>query len=110
MVSTMKMVVVVGGLSLALTTGAGIASAQPDVSPIINSTCNYSQVMAALNAESPDTYGQVATNPAFVAGLQNLIASPPAGRRQIVAQWQSVPAVQPYIPLISQVANTCNNY
>ena len=110
MVSTMKMVMAVGGLSLALTTGAGIASAEPDVSPIINSTCNYSQVMAALNAEDPNMAGQVSANPALVAGLQNLIASGPEGRRQTVAQWQNVPAIQPYIPLIAQVANTCNNY
>lgn len=110
MQSTMKLVVAVSGLSLALSTGAGIASAQPDTSAIINSTCNYSQVMAALNAEDPNMAGQVSSNPALVAGLQNLIASGPEGRRQTVAQWQGVPALQPYIPLISRVANTCNNY
>jgi hemophore-related protein len=110
MQSTMKLVVAVGGLSLALSTGAGIASAEPDMSPIINSTCNYSQVMAALNAEDPATAAQVSANPALVAGLQNLIASPPEERRQMVAQWQSVPAIQPYVPLISRVVGTCNNY
>lgn len=108
--STMKMVVAVSGLSLALTTGAGIASAQPDVSPIINSTCSYPQVMAALNAEDPNMAGQVSSNPAMVAGLQNLISSPPEGRRQIVSQWQGVPALQAYIPLISRVVGSCNNY
>ena len=105
MQSTMKLVVAVGGLSLALTTGVGIASGQPDVGPIINSTCSYSQVMAALNAEEPATAAQVEANPVMVAGLQNLIASPPEGRRQIVADWQNSPAIQPYVPLISQVVD-----
>jgi hemophore-related protein len=110
MVSTMKLVVAVGGLAAALTTGVGIASAQPDVGSIIYSTCNYSQVMAALNAEDPATAQQVAANPVMVAGLQQLIAAPPEGRRQMVAQWQSAPAIQPYLPLISRVVGTCNNY
>jgi hemophore-related protein len=110
MVSKMKWVVAVGGLASALTTGVGIASAQPDVGPIINSTCNYSQVMAALNAEDPATAQQVAANPAMVAGLQQLIAAPPDGRRRMVAQWQNAPALQPYLPLISRVVATCNNY
>jgi hemophore-related protein len=108
--SLTKLAVAVGGLSVALTTGAGIASAQPDASAIINSTCTYPQVMAALNAEDPQMAGQVSSNPALVAGLQNLIASGPEGRRQTVAQWQDLPALQPYVPLISRVANTCNNY
>jgi hemophore-related protein len=66
--------------------------------------------MAALGAQSPDMAEQVSANPALVAGLQQLVASPPDGRRQMVQQWQSVPAVQPYIALITQVATTCNNY
>ena len=110
MQSTMKLVVAVGGLSLALTTGVGIASGQPDVGPIINSTCSYSQVIVALRAEEPATAAQVEANPVMVAGLQDLIASPPEGRRQIVADWQNSPAIQPYVPLISKVVTTCNNY
>ena len=110
MVSTMRMVVAVGGLSLALTTGGGIASAQPDLSPIINSTCNYSQVMAALNAESPDMAEQVAASPVMVAGLQELISATPEGRTQMVSEWQNSAAVQPYIPLISRVVGTCARY
>ena len=98
------------GLAFALTTGAGIASAQPDVSPIINSTCTYPQVMAALNAENPDAANQVTSNPVANAWLQQLVASPPAGRRQMVQQAQGVPAVQQYSGLIFQVAGTCNNF
>jgi len=80
------------------------------MSAIINSTCSYPQVMAALNAQSPDVANQVSSNPVATAWLQQLVASPPSQRRQMVQQAQSVPAVQQYSALISQVANTCNNY
>lgn len=98
------------GLALSLVAGGGIASAVPDVSPIINSTCTYPQVMAALTAESPDAANQVSSNPIANAWLQQLVASPPEGRRQMVQQAQGVPALQQYTGLIFQVAGTCNNY
>ncbi|HJT95008.1 MAG TPA: hemophore-related protein [Mycobacterium sp.] len=110
MFSTTKLVAAVGGLGLAFTTGIGIASAEPDVTPIINSTCTYPQVMAALNAQSPELAGQLSETPLATAWLQQLIASPPDGRRAMVAQAQRVPAVQQYTPVIIQVANTCNGF
>jgi hemophore-related protein len=110
MLSRAKLVFAVGGLSLALTTGAGVATAEPNVDPIINSTCSYPQVMAALNAQSPELAGQLSESPAAVAWLQQLIAAPPDGRREMVAQAQSVPAVQQYTPVIVEVANTCNRF
>lgn len=110
MLSSTKLAVAVGGLALTLTAGAGIASAEPDVGVIVNSTCTYPQVMAALNAQSPDLANQLSANPAATAWLQSLIASPPDGRRQMVRQAQTVPAIQQYTPVIMQVANTCNNF
>ncbi len=95
---------------LSLVAGGGIAWAGPDVSPIINSTCSYAQVMAALNAQSPDVANQVSANPVATVWLQQLIASPPSQRRQMIQQVQGVPAVQQYSSLIFQVAGTCNNY
>jgi hemophore-related protein len=110
MSSPTKLADAVGGLALTLTAGAGIASAEPDMSVIINSTCTYPQVMAALNAQSPDLANELSANPAATAWLQQLIASRPDGRRQMIQQVQSVPAIQQYTPLIMQVANTCNNF
>jgi hemophore-related protein len=110
MFSTTKLIVASGGVALALTTGAGIASAQPDVDVIVNSTCTYPQVMAALNAQDPAMGKQVSANPALTAGLQQLVADSPDGRRRTVQQWQGVPALQPYIPLITSVATSCNNF
>ncbi len=110
MLSSKRLVVAVGSLALSLTAGVGIASAGPDVSPIINSSCSYPQVMAALNTQSPEVANELSANPMAVAWLQQLIASPTDQRRQMVEQAQSVPAVQQYEVLILQVANTCNNF
>jgi hemophore-related protein len=105
-----KLVAASGGLAMLLITGGGIASATPDVSPIVNSTCTYPQVMAALNAKNPDVANQITANPLANAWLQQLIASPPDGRRQMIQQAQGVPAVQQYQGLIFQVAGSCNNF
>ena len=104
------MVVACAGLALSLGTGAGIASAQPNVSAIVNSTCTYPQVMAALNAQSPETANDLNANPIATGWLQGLVAAPPDQRAQMVQQVQGIPALQPYLPVIFQVARTCNNY
>jgi len=110
MLSKVKLVVVSGGVALALSTGAGIASAQPDTSVIVNSTCTYPQVMAALNNEDPGVAAEFNAQPAAVGWLQSLVAAPPAQRARMVNQVQALPALQPYMPVIFQVASTCNNY
>ena len=105
-----KLVVASAGLALSLSTGAGIASAQPDVSAIVNSTCTYPQVMAALNDQNPGVAAELNANQLAVGWLQSLVAAPPAQRAQMVQQVQALPALQPYMPVIFQVASTCNNY
>ena len=110
MLSRTKLAVAAAGLALSLSAGAGIASAQPDVSAIVNSTCTYPQVMAALNAQSPDVADELNANPVAVGWLQGLVAAPPDQRRQMVQQVQGIPELQSYTPVIFQVANTCSNY
>jgi hemophore-related protein len=110
MLSRAKLVVVAGALAFSFSAGAGIASAEPDESAIVNSTCTYPQVMAALNAQSPDVANELNANRLAVGWLQGLGAAPPDQRRQMVQQVQGSPGLHPYIPLINQVAHTCNNY
>ena len=110
MLSRTKVVVACAGLALSLSTGAGIASAQPDENAIVNSTCTYPQVMAALNAQSPETANELNANPVATGWLQGLVAAPPDQRAEMVQQVQGTPALQPYLPVIFQVAGTCNNY
>jgi hemophore-related protein len=110
MLSKAKLLGAAAGLTLSLIAGAGIASAQPDMSVIVNSTCTYPQVMAALNDQNPGVAGELNANPVATGWLQGLVAAPPDQRAQMVQQVQGIPALQPYIPVIFQVANTCNSY
>ena len=92
--------------SLALTTGVGVASASPDLGPLINTTCSYSQVMAALQANTPDMANALVADPQAQAGLRQFLAMSPDQRRQYVKQ-QPVPDVP---PSLMDVIRTCNNY
>lgn len=108
--SSAKLVIAVGGLALSLTAGVGVASAAPDLGPLVNTTCSYSQVMAALNAQSPDLAQQLSASPMAQGMLQRFLASPPDQRQQYVQQAQNTPLGQQYGGSILQIANTCNNY
>ena len=110
MLSKVILVVVSAGVAFALSTGAGTASAQPDTSAIVNSTCTYPQVMAALNDQDPGVAAELNAQPVAVGWLQSLVAAPPAQRARMVQQVQALPALQPYMPVIFRVAGTCNNY
>ena len=110
MLSKVMLVVVSAGVAFALSTGAGTASAQPDTSAIVNSTCTYPQVMAALNDQDPGVAAELNAQPVAVGWLQSLVAAPPAQRARMVQQVQALPALQPYMPVIFQVAGTCNNF
>lgn len=87
----------VGAVAMSLTVGAGVASADP-VDAVINTTCNYGQVVAALNATDPGAAAQ-------------FNASPVAHQRAaMAAQLQAVPGAAQYIGLVESVAGSCNNY
>ena len=108
--SSTKLVVGLSGLALALTTAVGVASAEPDVNPIINTTCSYPQVMAALNAQAPDLAYQVNTSPMVQSTLQRFLASPPDARQQTVQQLQNTQWGRQYTSAMVQIANSCNGY
>jgi hemophore-related protein len=109
MPSSTKLVVALGGLALSLTTGVGIASADPDLGPILNTTCSYPQVTAALNAQSPEVAAQLAADPQAQGMLNAFLASPMVLRQRLVQQVQGAVGPQ-YVGAILQTANTCNNY
>jgi hemophore-related protein len=108
--SLTRMGVAVGGLALSLTCGAGAASADPDLGPIVNTTCNYSQVMAALNAQDPAAAAQLNSSSFAQSALQQFLAAPPSQRMQMAQRMESSPRAQQYFGLIQQVAATCNNF
>jgi hemophore-related protein len=112
--SLTRLAAAVAGLALSLTVGAGVASADPDLGPIVNTTCSYPQVMAALNAQDPAAAAQINSSSRAQSGLQRFLAAPPSERLEMVQQVQSSPMAQQYfgkyVGLVQQVAATCNNY
>lgn len=107
--SLTKLSVAVGSAAVALTAGSGIASADP-TDAIINTTCNYGQVIAALNATDPAAAAQLNNSPVAQSYIRNFLASPPPKRQQMAQQIQAMPSAQKYYDDINQVAVTCNNY
>ncbi|GAB3012533.1 hemophore-related protein [Mycobacterium bourgelatii] len=99
----------VGGLALSLTVGAGIASADP-IEDAINTTCNYGQVIAALNATDPAAAAQLQASPIARAKVSEFLSSGPAGRRAILTQLSAYPGAQQYVNDLGIVAGSCNNY
>ena len=108
--SSSGVAVVVGGLALSLAIGSGAASADPDLGPIVNTTCNYGQVMAALNAQDPAAAAQFNSSSLAQSALQQFLAAPPSQRIQMAQRMQSSPRAQQYFGLIQGIAATCNNY
>jgi hemophore-related protein len=99
-----------GGLALSMTAGAGIASADPELGPIVNTTCTYGQVMGAMKAESPQAAAEFSSSPAADSWLRSFLAAPPAERKQMAQEVEGLPALQPYKPVIKQIADTCKNH
>ncbi|MBB3605890.1 hemophore-related protein [Mycolicibacterium sp. BK556] len=107
----------IGGLSAVLPLAtAGLASADPVTEALANTTCSYTQVTAALNAEAPALAQQLSRRPDMQANIQQFLAMPIDQRQQQLAQQQAMnPQLQAMIyaqigPQITQVANTCMNY
>jgi hemophore-related protein len=102
-----RLVVVVCTQALALITGAGVASAEPDLAPFMNTTCTYSQAEAALSALSPDGGKDFQDSPMRQTWLHAFLDSPVEQRRELI---QQAPELNQYTALLVAVANTCSNY
>ncbi|HKV19333.1 MAG TPA: hemophore-related protein [Mycobacterium sp.] len=110
MVQLTKVVVVLGGMAVSLTVGAGVASAAPDLGPLVDTTCSYPQVVAAINAQSPDAVNELNAQPMAQSMLNNFIASPADQRQQIAQQVIAMPMGQQYPVDFGRVAGTCSNF
>jgi hemophore-related protein len=108
--SLIKAAIAVGGLALSLTAGAGIASASPGLGSIINTTCDFWQIRAAMYAQSPQTAAQFMNSPAEQSWLHDFLVSPPSMRQQMAAEAQASPTEQPYLRAIQQAATICRDY
>jgi hemophore-related protein len=100
----------VAGLSLSLTLGTGLASADPDMGPIINTTCSYPQVIAALNAQNPAAASKFNSSPIAQSYLRQFLAAAPPQRQAMAQQAMATPGAAQQFGLVQQVAATCNNF
>src|SRR5690348_17327538 len=98
-----KVLIASSGLVLSLTAGAGLASAQ-DLSPIINTTCSYPQVLGALQAQDPAAAAELTSSPMANGVVQDFLASP-VPQRQVTAQrLAGMPAAAQYLDTMLAVA------
>jgi hemophore-related protein len=107
-----KLAAAAGGLALVALAGAGIASADGLSEQAINTTCNYGQVHAALQAQNASYASILDQHPDAQAFLQDYLASGPDARR-VKAQQEA--AAHPgqaamFYPVINRVAATCNGF
>jgi hemophore-related protein len=107
--SSARLIAAGGGLVLSLVTGIGVASADPDLGPLINTNCSYAQAMAALNANSPDAAAQVSASPLIQGWLGSFLAAPPVQRQRMLQALQGTRAQQ-FLGVALDAANTCNNF
>lgn len=105
-----RLVAVSGGAALALTVGLAAASADPGTDPAVNTTCSYSQVVAAMNDKSPAVAAQFNATPAAQAWLQNFLAAPPPQRQRMVDEAQGAPDASQFVALFGPLASSCENY
>lgn len=106
--SSKRLVVAASGLALALTAGAGVASADPGLDQLINTNCSYWQAVAALNkTDAAAAFNESSTAQAW---LRSFLASPVDTRARMVQSVQSLPSLQPYLEDAMQAASTCSNF
>jgi hemophore-related protein len=99
-----------GALALALTAGSGVASADPDLTPLVETTCTYSQAEAALNNLSQEAADEFYAHPAAQSWLQAFLGASTDQRWQMVGTAQNIPALQSYTQLGLSMAGTCKKY
>lgn len=124
--SPVGVAVTFGGLLVAasLLSSAGIASAEPGDGPLIQTSCSYAQIVAALRVEMPDVATQLDQRPDAQAKLQGFIALPVDQRKQRLQerldanpQWRAkideksgTPEGQEKIQMLGRIADTCHSY
>jgi hemophore-related protein len=117
---------ILGALGLAgamLLMTAGPASAQPS-GPLIETTCSYAQLEAALQVEAPEASARLADRPDAQAKIQELLGLPVDERRQrmqsfmdrnpdvasMIRQKRNTPEGQNKVAKMQRIADTCHNY
>lgn len=106
----LKPLAAAGFVALSLSAGAGIAAAAPDTSVLVNTTCSYDQVVAAINSEVPGEASGFNSSPQLQGLLRDYLSAPKPDRESMVQQGLSHPFLADDIGAMLTVANSCNKY
>ena len=101
-----------------------VAVAQPGNGPLIQTTCNYDQLYAAVRTEAPKAAAELDNRPAAQQKLQDFVVMSVEQRQQELARllsenphWQNkideqwdTPEGQEKVQTMARIANTCHNY
>ncbi len=105
-----KLAVVAGGISLALSAGAGLASAVPDYGPMLDSTCSYDQAITALRTENPMAVQYMDKYPANYQFIQVFLGSSRDQRVNLLDQIKNNPGAAQALPVFQQMLTSCTKY
>ena len=100
------------------------ASADPGDGPLIETTCSYAQLMAAMQVEAPEASARLAERPEAQAKLQQFVALPIDQRKQRVQQFldrnpdvrakidekRNTPEGQAKVQKAAAIAANCHSY
>lgn len=120
LISTRSAIAIAGFAVAAAFSGTGAATADPmsDLEPLLNSSCSFSQIDAALHAVSPETAAQLDAAPAQKTAIQTAYEQPGDQRRTafqtLISQQQQMGVAAAtnadFGPKLSQVVDTCSQY
>ncbi|MDT5150292.1 MAG: hypothetical protein QOI01_2025 [Mycobacterium sp.] len=108
--SMTKLAVAGGGLALSLTAGVGLASAQPDYGPMVNSTCTYEQAMTAVHTENPTAAQYLDQSPPNQKFLQVFLGSSRDQRVNLLNQIKNNQGADQALPVFQQMLTSCTKY
>lgn len=121
--SLIRTTITVAALTVAII-AVPTASALPLDGPLIETTCTYPQIEAALRAEAPQAADKLASNPNAQNKIQQLLGLPVDQRRQriqgfldhnpdlarMAEEKRATPEGQEMLQQMQRVAATCPNY
>lgn len=105
-----RLAVAIGGAALSLTAGAGLASAEPDLGPMVDSPCTYDQAMKAVHTENPMAAQYLDQSPPNQQFLRVFLSSPRDERVNLLNQIKNNPGADVALPVFQQMLSSCSKY
>lgn len=99
--------VAVGAAALSLGAATGVASAEPDITPLVDSPCNFDQAMTAVRTENPMAAQYLDKYPANIEFIRVFLASPRDQRVNLLNQIKNNPGANVALPVFQQMLTSC---